>query len=412
MAQSVRLKPEDTRPADHRSTRYYLRKVAEVDMAVRLGLIGAGAMGSLHAEYLMEGKVARCELVAVCDAQEARLASYSGLEKFTDSRELIRSGVVDAVLIATPHYFHTTTGIDALENGLHVLVEKPLSVHKADCERLLAAHENKSQVFGLMLNYRTFPRFRKIKQIIDDGELGEITRFNWIVTNWFRTEVYYSSGAWRGTWKGEGGGVLMNQCPHQLDLLQWMLGMPSSVRAFCKLGAKHDIEVEDEVTAYMEFPNGAAGVFVTSTGEAPGTNRLEICGDLGKLVLEGRELTITRNAQSSREFSKTDTIGFAMPDTTDSTTTVEATTGNHPEVVQNFTDAILDGAPLIAPAADGLNSVELANAMLYSTLTNSTIELPLDSAAYEAALKNLIANSRFQKSAEEKVLEVTRSLKR
>lgn len=381
-------------------------------MRVRLGLVGAGAMGSLHAEYLIAGQVDRCELVAICDSQEARLAPYPQLMKFSDSGELIRSGEVDAVLIATPHYFHTTTGIDALENGLHVMVEKPLSVHKADCQRLLAAHKNKEQVFGIMLNYRTFPRFRKIKQIIDEGQLGEITRASWIITDWFRSESYYSSGAWRGTWKGEGGGVLMNQCPHQLDLLQWMIGMPTSIRAFCRFGAKHNIEVEDEVTAYMEFANGATAVFVTTTGEAPGANRLEICGDLGRLVLEGGKLTLTTNTESTREFCKTDPVGYATPRCTETQTAVESMTGNHVEVMQNFVDAILDGAPLAAPAAAGLNSVEMANAMLYSTLTDSTIKLPLDAEAYEHALNELIRNSKFEKSGEEKVLDVTKSLKR
>lgn len=379
---------------------------------LRIGLIGVGGMGTLHADYLIKGDVQRCRLTAVCDSQEARLAQFPDLATFTDSRDMIRSGQVDAVLIATPHYFHTTTGIDALEQGLHVLVEKPLSVHKADCERLLAAHKKEGQVFGVMLNYRTLPRFRTIKQIIDDGEIGEVSRLNWIITNWFRTEAYYSSAAWRGTWKGEGGGVLINQCPHQLDLMQWMLGMPTKLRAFCRLGAKHDVEVEDEVTAYLEFANGATGVFVTSTGEAPGTNRLEICGDMGRLTLEDRVLTVVRNKESSREFSKTDTVGFSMPETASTRTEMEKSTGNHPEVVKNFVEAILDGAPLMAPASEGLNSVEIANAMLFSTLENATIELPLDSAAYERALKKLISESRFEKSTEEKVLDVSASLKK
>ncbi len=244
---------------------------------VRLGIIGVGGMGLYHARYLLDGKVDRCELTAVCDVDPARLQQFdkhAGIKQFTDSRTLIRSGKVDAVLIATPHYSHTTIGIDAFKNGLHVLVEKPISVHKADCERLIAAHTDKKLVFAAMFMLRTSPLYKNVKRLLDDGEVGRLTRVSWLVTSWFRTETYYASGGWRATWKGEGGGVLLNQCPHNLDLLQWFCGMPSRVRGFCSFGKYHDIEVEDEVTAYLEYPNGATGVFVTTTGEAPGTDRL------------------------------------------------------------------------------------------------------------------------------------------
>ena len=249
---------------------------------VRLGIIGVGGMGSFHADYMKKGCIEGCELVAVCDIDPDRLTLHQELKRYPEHKALIESGEVDAVLIATPHYAHTWIGIDALNAGLHVLTEKPISVHVADCERLIAAHTaNPKQVFAAMFNQRTCRSYRKIKQLIDTGELGEIQRVNWIITDWFRTEAYYASGSWRATWKGEGGGVLLNQCPHQLDLMQWLFGMPDEVRAFCGIGARHDIEVEDQVTAYLEYANGATGVFVTTTGEAPGTNRLEIAGRPG-----------------------------------------------------------------------------------------------------------------------------------
>jgi len=254
--------------------------------SVRIGIVGLGNMGAAHAASILAGNIRRLELAAVCDLEPARLARLPQVAAFASADAMIGSGRIDAVLIATPHYGHTTLGIKALEAGLHVLVEKPISVHKADCERLIAAHRNPQQVFAAMFNQRTDPYFLKLHQLIASGELGAIRRVNWIVTNWFRSAAYYSSSAWRATWAGEGGGVLLNQCPHNLDLFQWFFGLPVRVRAFCRFGQYHQIEVEDEVTAYMELAGGATAVFVTTTGEAPGTNRLEIAAENGRIVYE------------------------------------------------------------------------------------------------------------------------------
>jgi predicted dehydrogenase len=370
---------------------------------VRFGIIGMGNMGRFHADYLLKGQVARAELTAVSDSYAPNLAAFSQLKTFDSSEALIRSGAVDAVIIATPHFLHTTIGIDALQHGLHVLVEKPISVHKADCERLLAAHTDKKLVFAAMFQQRTDPRYKRIKHLITSGELGQIVRTNWIITDWYRTEAYYASGGWRATWKGEGGGVLLNQCPHNLDMLIWLAGAPCRVRGFCQLGRYHNIEVEDNVTAYFEYPNGGTGVFITSTGEAPGTNRLEIVGERGRLVVEGGRISFTRNEVSMLEFSKTSKAGFARPEIWNVEIPAPNTGAAHHEITQNFVDAILDGVPLISPAAEGIYSVELANAILYSSLMQQTIELPLDGAAYEAKLNQLIAESRFEK----KVVQTT-----
>lgn len=372
---------------------------------VRLGIVGMGNMGKFHADYLMNQKVGRCELTAVSDAFPANLERYKQFKTFESSEKLIRSGDVDGVIIATPHYLHTSIGIDALQSGLHVLVEKPISVHKADCDRLMAAHKNPKQVFAAMFQQRTEPKYVKIKSLIDRKELGEITRVSWIITDWYRTEAYYASGGWRATWKGEGGGVLLNQCPHNLDMMVWLCGKPSKVRGFCQLGRFHNIEVEDNVTGYLEWANGATGVFITSTGEAPGTNRLEIVGDRGKLVLENNKISFTRNEVPMLEFSRTTKAGFAKPPVWHAEIPYETTGGLHYEVTQNFVDAILDGAPLIAPATDGVHSVELANALLYSSLEGKTVSLPLDGAAYEARLNQLIADSKFEKKTVQTVGE-------
>jgi predicted dehydrogenase len=364
---------------------------------VRLGIVGMGNIGRYHADYLSQGKVRRAELTAVCDAF-APLERYRPLQTFTDPHELFRSGAIDAVIIATPHYQHTTLGIAALEAGLHAMIEKPISAHKADAERLIAAAAQRpKQVFAGMFQLRTEPRYLKIKKLVDGGDLGEVVRVCWLITDWYRTEAYFASGGWRATWKGEGGGVLLNQCLHNLDTLAWLLGQPARVRGFCQLGRYHQIEVEDNVTAYLEYPNGATGVFVTSTGEAPGTNRFEIAGTRGKVVLEHNKLTFTRNEVDMIEFSRTAKVGFAKPEVWHVDIPFTDAPMPHAIVMQNFVDAILDGTPLIAPGAQGIWSVELANAMLYSSLLGQTVELPLDSAAYEAKLKQLIAESKFEK---------------
>ena len=376
---------------------------------MRLGVIGVGGMGGGHANSVLSGKVRRCELKAVCDVNSEFLEKFDpdllenrDIRKFTDSRKLIRSGEVDAILIATPHYSHTTIGIDALKQGLHVLVEKPISVHKADCERLIAAHTRKDQVFAVMFQLRTDPHYKKVKDLINRGELGELMRVNWIITVWFRTEYYYKSGGWRATWAGEGGGVLLNQCPHQLDIIQWLCGMPSRVYGFCGFGKRHNIEVEDEVTAYMEYRNGASGIFVTSTGEAPGTNRLEIAGDKGKVVVEGGKVLFIRNEVPASEFCRTARKSFATPDVWNIEIPIHGSGGQHVEIMQNFVDAILDGVPLIAPAREGIHSVELGNAMLYSSLIGKPVDLPLDGKAFERKLKKLIRGSKFVKKKEVK----------
>jgi len=362
---------------------------------VRIGIVGVGIRGSGTAKDLLDGATDRAQLAAVCDLDAARLKDWQMVQTFASSEEMIRSGEVDAVYIATPHYDHTTIGIDAFQNGLHVLVEKPISVHKADAQRLIAAHqEHPDLVFAAMFNQRTDPHYIKVKEMVENGQLGEIRRTNWIITSWFRSEAYYRSGGWRATWKGEGGGVLLNQCPHNLDLFQWICGMPSVIEANCYFGKYHDIEVEDEVTAYFEYPNGATGVFITTTGEAPGTNRLEIAAENGKLVVErDGGITFYQNAVPMSEFRTNTDQKFGRPDVTRIDIPVEGRGGQHREICQNFVDAILDGTPLIAPAEEGIRSVEMANAMLLSSLKGEPIELPMDAQLFEQELQRLIAES-------------------
>ena len=370
---------------------------------VKIAIIGVGGMGCDHIDTI--NKLENAELVALCDVNRKQVKALSqqhNCPAFTDYRKLLEADLCDAVIIATPHYDHTEVGIDALQAGRHVLVEKPISVHKADAQRLTAAHRSVNQVFATVFQLRTKPEFLKIKELIDSGQLGQITRVNWIITSWFRSDYYYSTGKWRATWAGEGGGVLLNQCPHNLDMLWWLFGMPSRVRAFCHLGKWHAIEVEDDVTAYLEYPNGGTGVFTTNTGEAPGTDRLEIAADNGKVVLEDGKITFYRNETPAAEFRRTSKAMFARPEVSEIDIPVSGVAGGNSGIVANFLAAILDDEEPIAPAEQGMHSVELANAMLYSSLTDSTIELPLDGEAFEQKLCQLIKQSLHTEKRSEK----------
>ncbi|NBD39120.1 MAG: Gfo/Idh/MocA family oxidoreductase [Verrucomicrobia bacterium] len=367
---------------------------------VRIGIIGIGNMGSAHVRNIQAGNVKGMEVSAVCDRNRERGDLFPDIPFFERGEDLISNDKVDAVLVATPHYDHTTLGISALEAGKHLLVEKPISVHKADCERLIGAHTDDKLVFAAMFNQRTDPRYRKLKELIASGQTGRIQRVVWNITDWFRTENYYASGGWRATWKGEGGGVLLNQCPHQLDLWQWLFGMPDRVRAFCELGRYHDIEVEDDVTCYMEYKNGCKGVFITTTGEAPGTNRLEITAENGKIVVDSRYEGIfwTRNEVPMSEWSATTSGGFSKPPVWDIHIPVPGGNGpQHLGILRNFADAVLDGKELIAPAEEGIHSVELANAMLFSGFREETLAMPIDAQAYADLLQEKIETSTFQK---------------
>lgn len=366
---------------------------------VRLGIVGLGNMGKAHLANIRAGKVPGLRVTAMCESVGTLPSQLEGEQPFTDVSAMIKSGRIDAILICTPHFSHTTIGIEALQNGLHVLVEKPISVHKADCERLIAAHTDKSKIFAAMFNMRTNACFKKVKDLIDSGELGAVRRVHWEVTNWFRTNYYYATGGWRGTWKGEGGGVLMNQCPHNLDLFQWMFGMPKTIRGFCQFGRFHEIEVEDDVIAVMQYENGTTATFITSTGEAPGVNKLEITAENGRLtVTDGTKIHFQRNRVPMSKFCMEAEAAFAMPESWHMEIPVADSGGQHVEILQNFTNAILKGEKLLSPAEEGIFSVELANSILLSTWQDKAIELPMTAADYERILIEKGEASTFQKT--------------
>jgi predicted dehydrogenase len=362
---------------------------------VRLGIIGLGEMGCAHARQVRAGAVPFLRLAAVADLDPARLAEFAPAAPFTDPQALIDSGAVDAVLVATPHFSHAGIGCAVLRAGLHLLVEKPVAAQTSAARRLLASARRRPRlVSAVMFNQRTDPLHRRLRTLLQSGELGAVRRAQWTLTHWFRSAAYYRSSPWRATWAGEGGGVLLNQCVHQLDLLQWFLGSPRHVRAHCAFGRYHDIEVEDDVTAYCEYPRGTHVTLITSTGEAPGTNRLEIAAEGGQLVLDQGGLTLRRNAAPMSAFSRTTPDFFAAPAVNTRTWHRTGPGGQHREILRNFTAAILRREPLIAPLTEGLASLELANALLLSAWTDERIALPLNAARYDRELARQMARSR------------------
>lgn len=378
---------------------------------VKFGIIGMGNMGLSHFKSFMEGKIESGVVTAISTRRQARLdeikEKFKGDYKvYTSADELIEKADVDAVIIVVPHYEHPELVIKALNKGLHVLCEKPAGVYTKQVRKMNEVAVKSSKIFSLVYNQRTNPLYIKMRDLIASGELGSVRRVNFTVTNWFRTQLYFDAGVWRATWRGEGGGVLINQCPHQIDLMQWIVGeMPSKVRAFCHFGKWHDIEVEDDVTAYMEFPSGATGTFITSTGDAPGVNRFEILCSKGKLYCENDKLTIYRHQEELQDYIKNSNQGFIPPKCEVEVVELnEEKYTQHVGVINNFANAVLGKEELFIDGKEGINCVEIINAMLLSAFKDKTVTLPIDDDEYLSELNKRIETSRF-KEVKEAVLD-------
>lgn len=384
---------------------------------VRYGVIGIGNMGNGYIGDYKAGKIIGGELTAVCDINEEKInAAKERLPEnctvFTDAEELMKSGLVDAVVIATPHYFHPTLAVKAFEYGLHVVIEKPAGVFTKQVREMNEAAAKSGRKFMIMFQNRTNPYYIKLHQMVAEGAVGEIKRTIVIITDWYRPQAYYDSGSWRATWEGEGGGVLLNQAPHNLDLWQWVVGMiPSKIRAFCHLGKWHNIEVEDDVTAYVEYPNGATGTFITSTADYPGSNYFEISGDLGKLKLTGNKLTYHKNKVNEREFNKNNTVSFSAPgcEVIDVDVSECAMPGGHIGMMNNFFSSILTGSPLYVPGEEGIKSLMVSNAMYLSSWLDETVSLPIDEDLYLSELNKKRNNSTFKKETKDVISDLSSS---
>ncbi len=356
---------------------------------VRVAVIGVGNIGAAHAATISRGDVPGMTLAALCDISPEKQAylrrTYPDVPIYASYEDLLASQVCDAVIVSTPHRFHPPICEAALGAGLHVLSEKPAGVDVATLESLYATAAFSNRVFSMMFNQRTDPLFAKAREIVQSGQLGVPKRLVWIITNWYRSQAYYDSGDWRATWCGEGGGVLLNQAPHNLDLWQWIFGMPKRLRAFCYCGKYHDISVEDDATLYAEYENGATATFITTTGEYPGTNRLEISGDRGKLVIENGTLRLIELSEPERTYCF-NAVGRPAPTCTETVLTVGTPQSGHTLILQNFTNAILHGEPLLAPGTDGIYELTLSNAAYLSAATDDWVDIPFEPARFTALL--------------------------
>ncbi len=371
---------------------------------VKYGIIGAGNIGCTHLRNFMNGSTFNACVTAIADLDPEKIENvkktYPDLKAtyYSEGKDLIENADVDAIIVAVPHYDHPELCIQALKKNINVICEKPAGVYTKQVKEMNEVAKNSNALFTIMFCVRTNCVYRKMQEMIANGDLGTIRRVNWIITNWYRTQAYYDSGTWRATWKGEGGGVLFNQCPHQIDLLQWITGlMPVEIAAFCDYGKWHDIEVEDDVSAFMRFENGATGIFVTTTGDAPGTDRLEITGDKGKIVCEDGIIKFTKLKVSEREFNKTATDGFARPETEEFIVETDGKYDLHAGIVNNFTNAILGTEPLFVDGLEGLKSVEIIDAMSMSGwLGGQVVKLPIDDDEYLRMLQEKIKNSKIK----------------
>ena len=380
------------RGVDLRMTCTYSQK-----MSIEIAIVGTGGMAENHLRNVAESS--SFHLCAVCDIDPERAAlvgQRTGVPHFTDHETLFDTARPQAVIVATPHLYHPPIAMSALRSGIHVLVEKPIAVQAADASEMIGAYDDARRtepglVFAAVFMLRTVGCWRKVKELIDRGDLGRLLRASWIVTDWFRTQKYYDTGGWRATWKGEGGGVLLNQAHHNLDLYQWFFGMPSRVHGFAPFGKYHTIEVEDEATAVFEHSNGMIGHFVTSTAESPGTNRLEVAGELGRLVVEDGRVTFDRNDRSLLEvIERSEDRMPHLPFSSAHIPVDDDRDTAYVRILENFSDAIDSGAPLIAPAPEGYGALSLTNAVVLSSARKTPVDLPLDESAYAVLLRELI----------------------
>ena len=378
---------------------------------VKLGIIGYGAEGGMYAGFFKNNDERlndNIELAAVCDndpAKKAKVAEdFPGLPFFDNYLDLLESGIVNAIVTTVPHYDHCVMGIAALERGIHLLGEKPAGVYTKDVERLIeTSKKHPETTFAIFFNQRTNPLYRRVKQLMDEKAIGDLQRATWIITTWWRPQGYYNQSAWRATWGGEGGGVLVNQAPHQLDLLQWICGKPEKVYAKLQYGAGRDIVVENEVNALLDFGNGATGSFITCTNDIVGTGRFEIFGTKGKIIVEDSKKLIVKQltapeAELSENMDMQDVMRLFMGQVNMEdyvkVTEEEFVTPQglqHISVLNNFADHIVNGEPLLANGEEGINGVTLANAMHLSSWLDKEVDYNVDGDLYLAELNKRIA---------------------
>lgn len=362
---------------------------------IRFAVVGTGNIGQQHINLLRSGEIEGAELAATLSRSGSDVDT--GVPHFASLDALLDAECCDAVLIATPTMDHVSAAKSAARRGLHVLLEKPIAMSVGQSQALIDEIPESVQ-FAVMLNQRFHPAYAAIKQLLDEGRIGTIKRYTWTMTAWYRPDVYYKVSRWRGTWPGEGGGLLINQCIHNLDIIQWLFGLPEKISAKVAFGRYHDIDVEDEVTAMLDYESGSVGLLQASSGEAPGINRLEIIGDTGVISWNDSELTLQEADQSVSEHCATTREMFGMPSFTSQTVDLAVGVNQHAQVIQNFVDSLIKGSSLLTPAREGLGSLQLANGMLLSQWDDKAVALPIDSQRYEQLLSERIASSSLREA--------------
>ena len=357
---------------------------------MKTAVVGVGNMGSKYASLIFDGKIAGMELAALTRmrspySEMLKAAVDSGIPVFDSADEIfgaVEKGdlELDAVVIATPHISHEDIAVKAFAHGLNVLTDKPAGVYSRQARNMDEAALRSGKVFSIVFNQRTLPVYKKLKEILDSGKYGGLKRVNWIVTDWYRPEKYYTSSSWHATWKKDGGGVLLNQAPHNLDMIQWLFGMPVRVQGFCKEGHFHNIEVEDDVTAYLEWDNGATGVFITSTGEAPGSNRLEISLEEATIICENGKLRVGETFPEMRkkepEYRDESTEYFKKIKGTWSEYVFDKENAPYEIVLQSFSDECNGTGMSIAHGSEGRKSLMISNAIYLSSWEKKMIDIP------------------------------------
>jgi len=364
---------------------------------VRFGIIGVGGMGSGHARNMP--KIEEVRLTAVADIDPTALKTATDafdVPGFPNATELINSGLVDAVIVATPHYFHPPIAIEAMKAGLHVISEKPMGVQVSEAQKMIDTANKTGQTLAVMFNQRSTPHIQAARKLVEQGRLGELYR-TLLVEGWYRSQAYYDSATWRATWKGEGGGVIMNQAPHWLDLFTWLGGLPSRVLGRT-MTRQHRIEVEDEVSALLEYKNGATGYLHESVNEAPTSSRIELCGEYGKLVVEKDRIRFWEVPQGVRAYSDSSDQMWGSPEAREVEVEVEQRESGHAAIVRNVARHIMYGEPLLTPGHDCINGLQLADAiMLSADRGNRWVDVPVSTRSFNAFIARKQAESQEKK---------------
>lgn len=363
---------------------------------IRLGILGIGAMGQKHAQNVHAGRVDGMRLSAVADPSPERAAwaaeNLSGAAYFEDPSALLQSDAVDAVLVAGPHHLHSRQAAKAVAHGKHVMVEKPVGIRASQIEPIVEAAKARNLVYCCMFNQRISPVNQRIHRMIRDGELGPLRRVTLLMTNCYRPQSYFDAAAWRATWSKEGGGMLVNQLSHRLDLLTWWLGLPVRVRAHLGYGKWHDIQVDDDVNVFLDYGKQGTATLVASTGDCPGVSLLAIQGDRGKLSLEaGERLRFYRLKTPESEFSRTYEGGFGEPEQEVLDLMCADADPAHLGMLQNFADSIAGRAAPVAPVESALDSLRLTQAIYLSDWQSQDVALPADNALFDGLLAQRVA---------------------